>query len=167
MGTERQIAARVRTLYASAAWFAAENPQLREGELGTEKETGRTKIGDGVTPWAGLPYLHRRSKSFAVTAPTAGMPRFGFRLDAPARVERVTAVVSGSGPAVTFALRHGPSIAGPGVELVTGGIACSSTTTGDEVLIFDNPNVAAGSWLWADVVSVGGAVDSLSVTIDF
>lgn len=40
-----------------AAWWTAENPVLNNGEPGFEEDTGRYKIGDGVTPWGDLEYF--------------------------------------------------------------------------------------------------------------
>lgn len=40
----------------TAAQWASENPILRDGELGHEKDTHKSKVGDGVTAWNGLPY---------------------------------------------------------------------------------------------------------------
>ena len=40
----------------TAAEWAAVNPLLAEGEWGYEKDTGRFKIGDGVSTWSGLGY---------------------------------------------------------------------------------------------------------------
>lgn len=39
----------------AAAWVAA-NPVLADAELGVEDDTGRFKIGDGVTAWIDLAY---------------------------------------------------------------------------------------------------------------
>lgn len=39
----------------AANWTAA-NPVLALGEEGVETDTLRRKLGDGVTPWSGLPY---------------------------------------------------------------------------------------------------------------
>lgn len=36
--------------------WASKNPVLGPGEMGYEIESGRLKIGDGVTPWNSLPY---------------------------------------------------------------------------------------------------------------
>ena len=33
------------------------NPILGDGEMGYEKDTGKMKIGDGVTHWNDLPYF--------------------------------------------------------------------------------------------------------------
>ena len=54
--SEQIIKTRIRTLYAPAAVFSAENPLLLEGEPATESDTGKKKIGDGVTLWNALPY---------------------------------------------------------------------------------------------------------------
>ena len=40
----------------AAEWTAA-NPVLAAGELGLETDTGKTKIGDGVTAWNSLGYV--------------------------------------------------------------------------------------------------------------
>ena len=39
----------------SEAWSLA-NPVLAAGEFGLDTTEGRVKVGDGVTPWAGLPW---------------------------------------------------------------------------------------------------------------
>ena len=39
-----------------ASEWLAENPILLEGEAGHETDTGKWKLGDGVTAWASLPY---------------------------------------------------------------------------------------------------------------
>lgn len=43
-------------VYPSAALDAA-NPSLLEGEIACESDTGRRKIGDGVSAWRSLPYM--------------------------------------------------------------------------------------------------------------
>lgn len=37
--------------------WTLKNPILAEGEPGYEIDTGRFKMGDGFTPWNGLPYF--------------------------------------------------------------------------------------------------------------
>lgn len=46
----------IRLRRGPATEWAAANPILRLQELGVEADTGKTKTGDGVTPWASLPY---------------------------------------------------------------------------------------------------------------
>ena len=40
----------------TAANWTANNPVLADGEPGLEKDTGKEKIGDGVTAWNSLSY---------------------------------------------------------------------------------------------------------------
>lgn len=41
----------------SAANWTSAGPVLHQGEIGLETDTGKFKIGDGVTAWASLPYF--------------------------------------------------------------------------------------------------------------
>lgn len=41
---------------ATADEWTAENPTLAEGEIGLERDTGKLKIGDGLTAWNDLDY---------------------------------------------------------------------------------------------------------------
>jgi hypothetical protein len=56
----------VRIRRGTAAEWAASEPQpggevLKLGEPGYEKDTGKLKIGDGITPWNSLPYFNNGS----------------------------------------------------------------------------------------------------------
>lgn len=53
----------------TAAVWTATNPILADGEPGFEKDTGRLKIGNGVTPWRSLPVL----VTTAIASPTSGI----------------------------------------------------------------------------------------------
>lgn len=57
-----------------AEWTAA-NPILEAAEPGYETDTERIKVGDGVTPWADLPYGHLNSDPRTINS-------LGFTLDA-------------------------------------------------------------------------------------
>lgn len=48
---------RIRQKTDTAEGWLANNPILLYGELGIEIDTQLIKIGDGATPWAGLPYV--------------------------------------------------------------------------------------------------------------
>lgn len=47
---------RVKPRQGTAALFTSTNPVLQSGEVGYETDTGKRKIGDGVTAWNALPY---------------------------------------------------------------------------------------------------------------
>lgn len=47
---------RIQLRRGTAPQWTAANPVLAAGEPGVETDTGRTKVGDGVTAWSALPY---------------------------------------------------------------------------------------------------------------
>lgn len=50
----------------AAAWTAAD-PVLLDGEVGIEKDTGKAKLGDGVSTWSALPYCWGASGAGSVS----------------------------------------------------------------------------------------------------
>ncbi len=46
----------MQAIVATAAVFTSENPVLRQGQVGYESDTGRFKIGTGITNWTALSY---------------------------------------------------------------------------------------------------------------
>jgi lysophospholipase L1-like esterase len=55
----------------AALWLAA-NPTLRAGEQGLERDTKKSKVGDGVTSWKELPYQFDRAVADSRYAPIEG-----------------------------------------------------------------------------------------------
>lgn len=47
----------IRFRRGSAASWTANNPVLAHGEPALEMDTGKMKVGDGITPWVDLPYV--------------------------------------------------------------------------------------------------------------
>jgi lysophospholipase L1-like esterase len=56
------MAQRIQLRRGTAAEWTAANPVLAVGEPGVERDTGRLKLGDGVTAWATLPYASQGAK---------------------------------------------------------------------------------------------------------
>lgn len=50
------MAIKIQLRRGTAAQWTTENPLLADGEQGFEKDTGRRKVGDGITLWNNLPY---------------------------------------------------------------------------------------------------------------
>jgi hypothetical protein len=48
---------RIQLRRGKSIFWMDENPVLRDGEPGYEKDTGKLKIGDGVTHWRELEYF--------------------------------------------------------------------------------------------------------------
>ena len=63
------MANRIQLRRGGAQEWANSNPTLAQGELGIELDTGRFKIGDGVTAWNTLTY-ERPVESTSNTANT-------------------------------------------------------------------------------------------------
>ena len=64
----------LRLRRGTASEWAASEPQpggevLKLGEPGWEKDTGKLKIGDGVTPWNSLPYLQAENSTDVILQP--------------------------------------------------------------------------------------------------
>lgn len=57
----------------TTAEWAAENPVLAAGEPGVDVDTGRFKVGDGVTPWEDLARDNRGDVTYLLCA-TGSMP---------------------------------------------------------------------------------------------
>lgn len=55
--------------HTDAEWTSMD-PVLADGEIGINRNGGRMKYGDGVTPWSALPYL---DQNFAVKAEVAAV----------------------------------------------------------------------------------------------
>lgn len=68
MGTIQQPSRRYRRLrhpsFTAAVW-TANNPLLQRGEFGSEIDTGKLKVGDGVTYWNDLGYVAASQIDFA------------------------------------------------------------------------------------------------------
>lgn len=50
------IKGKVQNLYETASVLTTKNRTLRSGTIGIESDTGKIKVGDGVTSWNSLPY---------------------------------------------------------------------------------------------------------------
>lgn len=82
-------------------------------------------------------------------------------------VADVKALVTGTSPSVTFSLRYGSDFSAAGTAVKTGGMAATSSSTGDSWSSFESPAIPPGSWLWLVVDAVGGTAVSLHVSIRF
>jgi hypothetical protein len=92
----------------ASAWTSA-NPILSQGEAGYEYDTGRFKVGNGLSPWNSLPY------SSGVTGPTG---------------PSVTGPTGPTGAASTVTGPTGPTGAASTVTGPTGPTGAASTVTG-------------------------------------
>lgn len=61
---------RVRQVLAPASELTTWEGVLEEGEWATESDTTLRKVGDGSTPWSGLPYAPSRTRQLYETPAT-------------------------------------------------------------------------------------------------
>lgn len=108
------------------------------------------------------------SKAVTVESPTGAEDITLWFTDVAIDVSRLNAVVTGpSLPSVTWTIRHDPSRAATGAEVVASGTTTTSETSGSEVTAFDDGTIPAGSWIWLETTAVAGSVDTLNVTIHY
>ena len=65
------MADRIQMRRDKAANWTTNNPTLSVGEFGIESDTLKIKLGDGVTAWNSLTYIHAGSSDNATVASTA------------------------------------------------------------------------------------------------
>lgn len=80
---------------------------------------------------------------------------------------KITSLVVGNSPSVTFSIRYGDNFSDTGTEVVTGGITVTNTTTGLETTSFNNATVGAGNFVWITTSALSGTVNQLHVTLEF
>jgi hypothetical protein len=117
----------------AAAWTSA-NPILAQGEIGYEYDTGRFKVGNGLSVWTGLAY------SSGVTGPTGPTgPSITGPTGAPSTVTGPTGPQGVTGPTGAPSTVTGPTgatgaastVTGPtGPQGPTGATGAASTVTG-------------------------------------
>lgn len=127
----------------SAAWSAA-NPVLMQGEVGIDRDSGRIKIGNGVTPWNGLP--------FALTGPEgpAGAAGLGAMLTGPAPICYV-------GQSLEFTLSAYDSYAQYAVSAING----TATISGDKIT-YQASGTDGDDTL---TISIDGSLRTLTITV--
>jgi len=59
-GSSSAISTKIQVRKDTAANWTSNNPTLASGEIGLETDTGKFKIGDGTSTWAGLLYAAQR-----------------------------------------------------------------------------------------------------------
>lgn len=65
------MAGRIQLRRGTAANWTSANPVLAAGEVGVETDTGRAKVGDGVTAWTSLAYVDGKSIPISGSASNA------------------------------------------------------------------------------------------------
>ena len=106
------------------------------------------------------------SKSLIIENPTGAEDISYFYTEVALTATKLRAVLVGSAtPSVTWTIRFGPDRSGAGTEVVTGGTVTTSTTTGSDVTVLDEPVIPAGSHVWVETTAQSGTVDSIIINL--
>lgn len=105
------------------------------------------------------------SKAITVESPTTTEDISMFFSEGSITISKITVVLTGSSPSVTWTLRHGTNRNAVGTEVITGGTTTTSTTTGDVITTFDSAELAAASFVWLETTATSGTVNSINITV--
>jgi hypothetical protein len=124
-------------------------------------------LGGGIGLGNASGSLLSRSKSISIEDPTNSENIILMQTSGSELIVKITSVLKGSGPSVTFSIRHGTNVNTTGTEIKTGGFTTTSTTTGDEFTSFDSGVIPAEHFVWLTTSAVTGTVELLNVTALF
>lgn len=102
-----------------------------------------------------------------LASPQVNEKRILLRAPAALTISRVDAVLSGgTSPSVSFSLSHGADVSAAGTAVATDPLSVTSTTAGNAITSFQNPEIPAGHWLWLQLTAVSGSPQALTVSIE-
>jgi hypothetical protein len=110
------------------------------------------------------------TKSITVEDPAADEDISMFFTTVAITVTQLSAVITGT-TSVTYTIRHHTDRSNAGNEVVTGGTAVSSASTGDTTGIittsFNDETIPVDSFVWIETTALTDTPDSLNVTIEY
>lgn len=106
-----------------------------------------------------------QARSITIEAPSTNDDVTWFEAGAEIQISELRAVLTGGG-SVTWTIRFGSSRSAAGTEVITGGTATTSITTGDTIIVFTNDTIAAADWVWIEITARSGNALSLSITLN-
>jgi hypothetical protein len=113
--------------------------------------------------WVSIPNLPSR---VTIPSPSSSENTTIMYTTTQMRVSRILSGIIG-GTSVTFSIRYGSDRSAAGTEVVTGGIACTNTTTGLSTTSFNNATIPANNFVWITTTAKSGAVTELNVSLAF
>jgi hypothetical protein len=66
---------------------------------------------------------------------------------------------------VTVVVGFDPDRSVAGTRVINAGTLVNNTTTGQEVLVFDNPVIPVGNWVWVEVIAITDEPTEVNVSV--
>ena len=111
----------------------------------------------------------RQMRAITLENPTVGSYVAWFTDDGFTVDQLNVVLLGGTSPSVTFRIDFGADASAPGTSLIVAGTVVTNTTTGDEITVFDNATIPAGSWVVLEVTASTGTgsdiADFINVTL--
>lgn len=107
-----------------------------------------------------------RSKGGFIRRPGTSLDQTLFFTTKAITVTQITGVLRG-GTSGTITIRHSPDRSATGIEVVTGGSAITSLTTGTVITSFNDATIPANSWVWMEMPAKTGILLELGWGIDY
>jgi len=104
------------------------------------------------------------TRNITIENPTAADSFVLFYTAVALTVLQLDLVIQGA-TSVTAGFRFGPDRSAAGTEVVTGGTVVSNTTTGQQITVFNDGDIPAGSWVWAETTALVGTPLTLSMNM--
>ncbi len=79
-------------------------------------------------------------------------------------IQQIDFVLEG-GTDVTVVVGFDPDRSVAGTRVINAGTVVSNTTTGQEVLVFDNAVIPAGNWWWVEVIAITLTPTEVNVSV--
>lgn len=106
------------------------------------------------------------ARSIVIENPTAADNFALFFADVEITVSQLNFVLQGATNATAF-VRYGADRSAAGTNVINAGTVVSNTTTGQEITVFDNAVIPAGSWVWVAITAVTGTPTEINVSLRF
>ena len=103
-------------------------------------------------------------RSITIVEPVATDAFTVFYTKVNTTISSVRALVQGTSPSVTFVLKADPDRNAAGTAVISS-TTVTSTTTGDEAVIINQP-IPAGFYVWLEITAVSGTVTEFNVGIE-
>ena len=151
--------------FATAAQGAKADTALQPEDVGTAAGEDIGAFATAAQGSAADSALQYGSKSIIVELPSNTEDLSFFFTDAALTVTKIRPILVGATPSVTWTLRHGLDRNGVGSEIVIGGTITTEISTGIDILVFNDPTIAANSHVWLETTDKSGTVNSLGLTL--